>query len=156
MFETQYREEFMERILAGEELECPCCMRKARIWRLYVHGTLASMLVRLYRKSKELHGRPDEWVHIEAFKPATRTGNDFSIVKHWKLAEPKAADEDEDKNSSGMWRLTCDGVLWVTKHSTIIKYANIFDNECQSYEGNAVTIVDALGKKFSYEEIIAG
>ena len=147
------KKNFLDQLNRHEVVMCPCCGRNARIWKLRIHATLALMLIRLYKKSLELNGAPDQWVHIEAFKPKTRTGNDFSIVKHWGLAEPKSPEVDQDKNSSGMWRLTDAGRLWVSRQATIKKYANVFNDVLRSYDGEDITVIDALGKTFSYYEL---
>lgn len=148
-----FRNEFKKELEEKSEAICPCCERRARINRLRVHSTLALMLSRLYYMAKREFNDPQAWMHIESFKPKHRTGNDFSIVKHWGLAESRRAGEGEDKISSGMWRLTPDGVNFVEGHTFIDKYACVLDDRVISYGGGMVSMEDALNGKFSYAEL---
>lgn len=149
--------EFGEMLQRKSEAICPCCARRARINRLRIHSTLALMLCRLYYISQREWGEPQSWVHIEAFKPKQRTGNDFSIVKHWWLAEPKRAALGEDKASSGMWRLTDAGAAWVeaAAGARIPKYAYVLDDRVLSFSPELITLKEALNNKFSYEDLKA-
>ena len=134
---------------------CPCCQRQATIWRMSVHSTLCHMLIWLYKESMKAHAVGSGLVHIEQFRPNKRTGNDFSIVKHWRLAEAKEAAPDEDKNSSGYWRLTSSGIDFVLGRIPIRKHLFIFDNKIVKSSDDQIFIADALGKKFSYAELMA-
>lgn len=151
----QATKEFAAMLQRNSEAICPCCARRARINRLRIHSTLALMLGRLYYISNREWGEPQSWVHIEAFKPKHRTGNDFSIVKHWGLAEPKSAAPGEDKASSGMWRLTDAGVLWIeaATNTRVPKYAFVMDDRVLGFSPELVTLKEALNNKFSFAEL---
>lgn len=149
------RNTFNKKLESNGEATCPCCQRRARVNRLKVHSTLAAMLVRLHRLSMLNNGRADAWVHIEAFRPLKHaSGRDFCIVKHWNLAEPRPANEDEDKNSSGYWRLTPMGQLFVQNDILIQKHAFVFDNRVLNFSGETTSIIESLGNKFSYQELM--
>ena len=135
-------------------LKCPGCKRPANVWRLSIHSTLARMLINLYKKSVELNGHPDGWVHIEAFRPKSHTsGRDFCIVKHWGLAEAKASDPSDEKRSSGMWSLTYNGMRWLEGKINIDKYVHVFDDHVMEFDGEKISILHALGKRFDYQEL---
>lgn len=155
MFDDLQSKEFFKLLRSGEQGSCPCCLRMSRIWKYRLHSTLAVMLINLSLRAAELHSDPCEFVHIEAFKPATRTGNDFSIVKHWGLAESKPADGEEDKVSSGMWRLTDKGFLFTRNKMKIKKYALVFGDKFMGFEGDEISIKESIGKKFSYEALLS-
>lgn len=134
---------------------CPCCLRQATIWKMSVHSTLCHMLIWLYKESMKQHGIGGGLIHIEKFRPNKRTGNDFSIVKHWKLAEAKEAEPDEDKSSSGYWRLTSSGIDFVLGRIPIRKNLFIFDNKIVKSSDDGIFIAESLGKKFSYAALMA-
>jgi hypothetical protein len=157
LFAVDQRENFWKRLGLGEDVECPCCRRMGRQAKLKIHSTLAFMLVKLYRSSMELHGQPTGWVHLQAFSPPNHTtGRDFSITKHWLLAEPKAAGEDEDKRSSGMWRLTDYGVKFVEGKIRIPVNMMVFDDKIMGVSDDVQNVEEALGNKFSYKELFSG
>lgn len=155
MFEQNQYERFWTRLHNQERQICPCCKRLAVTWRLRIHSTLVHMLIKLYRVSLADHGKPDGWVHLNRFAPA-RTGNDFSIVKHWHLAEAMPADESEDKNSSGFYRLREVGVEFVENKMGIPKYMFVFDNKVVRPGTDIIWVKDALKKGFKYSDLMEG
>jgi hypothetical protein len=44
----------------------------------------------------------------------------------------------------------------VLNRSLVPTYAQIYDGRCLGYDGEPVSIVDALGKKFDYHELMEG
>lgn len=131
---------------------CLCCHRSARVAKLRVHSTLARMLISIYVYSKDMDGG---WVHLESFRPKKHgSGRDFCILKHWGLTQPKAAAIDEDKNSSGYWRLTEAGRLFVEGGSRISKNIFTLDDMVIKKSDEQVSIQDCLTKKFSWQELI--
>lgn len=153
--ELDFSKSFLDDLIARGDMECPCCKRKARVSPLKVHSTLAEMLCKLYRASIRINGVADSYVHLTQF-PASKTtsGRDFSIVHHWGIAEPMKASPDENKRSSGMWRLTQKGVEFVNGRLAIPRNAFVFDNRVVDYSQENVTIHTALGDDFDWFELI--
>ncbi len=151
IFDGQQRDEFMKRIIDGEHLDCPTCRRYAQRYERKLHSVVAAQLIQLYKM-----GGAAKWVHTSELIPGGQSGSgDFSKAKYWKLIEAREVGNDEDKKASGFWKLTDLGVSFIIGKETIQQTAVIFDDRVLKFEGPQVTIRDALGTKFSYEEMIA-
>ena len=58
-------------------------------------------------------------------------------------------------NSTGKWRLTKAGRRYVRGELAVPEFALVFDGKVRSFEGDRVTIREALGTRFSYEELMS-
>jgi hypothetical protein len=78
----------------------------------------------------------------------------MATLHHWDLVQAKAKTEDEDKRGSGLWKLTDWGRQFVRKEVTVPKHAFVFNKTLIKHSKDRVNIVTALGKKFSYDELM--
>jgi hypothetical protein len=62
---------------------------------------------------------------------------------------------DKAKRTSGKWALTDKGTLWVDSLATVQSHVKIYDGRLLGFEGEQITIQDALGKDFDYSELMA-
>lgn len=147
-------ENFRHDLLANNQARCPCCKRMARISKRKIHTSIALMLIKLYHVQfvKPHLGMRPGWIHLEDFKSERTSGNDFSIVKLWGLATPKPAGYEEDKRSSGYWRLTSLGKAFVLGEIRIPRTLEVFDNKVFRKSPETVDIKMALKDNFSYYE----
>jgi hypothetical protein len=131
-------------------MRCPCCQRWGKVYGYGVSASMSRALIWLYGKAGD-----GSWVNIQTESPAwvlrTKT---LSTLKHWGLIERKVKDDDADVKHSGIWRITTSGVLFVRKRLTVPKKVYVFDDMVQGYSKEHVDIVDCLGKKFSYSELM--
>lgn len=136
-----------DRVDDGET--CPCCTQFAKVYRRKLTGSIARVLIRMW------HENPGDWV----FLPALRTrGQDEAIAKHWGLIEPFPDAKREDGSSRvGWWRLTGLGVSFVRNNVRLPKYARIYNGRLLGLDdAETVSIVDALGSQFNYDELMQG
>ena len=79
----------------------------------------------------------------------------YSLMRFWNLIEPaEHKDFEDDKKASGFWRVTQKGIFFVTAKIQIPKYVYLFNNQKYSESWDTIDIKDALGKKFSYTELM--
>jgi len=124
---------------------CNGCGRSMKVSRLKIHKTLATMLVSLQQLG-------NGWHHIETFRPTKHgSGRDFSILKHWNLVESKPANSDEDKRTSGMYRLTDSGKAFVLGTIAKPKYVYVFNNKVIETSDTVVVIGEC--KPFQWSQI---
>lgn len=151
MFPTDSEVDFWRRLNAGESLDCPCCKRYSQIYTRKIHTGIALQLIQLYRIGGSI-----TFVHTsKLIAPGSSGIGDFSKAKYWGLIEPKE-NTDDDKKSSGFWRLTPLGVAFVRGKKTIAGAALVFDDKVIGFTDEPVDILGALGKKFSYDELMNG
>lgn len=135
------------RELVEEGYKCPCCTQQAKVYRRKCHATMAATAIKLWRA-----GGGTEFVHTPSLPGDT---HEASQLSWWGLAEEELTHR-EDGGRAGYWRLTALGIAWVTRQTTIPKYARVYDGRCLGLTGKAVSIEDALASKFHYRELMSG
>lgn len=136
---------------ADKGCECPVCGQFAKVYRRSVNSTMANMLIRAYN---EFHR---EWFHISDIGMGKGAGSgDFSKLQYFDLIQREDHNAgDQGKKTSGRWRITEFGVLFIQKQVYIQKYALVYNAEKLGYEGEHITIDECLGDKFDYNQLMA-
>jgi hypothetical protein len=130
-----------------EGAKCPCCTQMARIYRRRVNAGMAHSLILMYRKAGK------DWIHLPTEIPAR--SREEGKLAYWGLAE-EATERRDDGGRAGWWRVTERGEQFVLNKITISRWACIYDGRFLRYEGELVSIKDALGAKFDYQLLMAG
>jgi hypothetical protein len=139
------------RTLVDEGQRCPCCSRFAKVYKRKINSGMARALIRMYR----LPQTPEEWIHLyRDVDPNRFGGTDTPILRFWGLVEENEESSSLAKKSNGLWRLTAAGRLFVRGETTMPKYARLYDNRCLGFAGPRISIRDALGDKFNYDELM--
>ena len=144
---SEARTELKERL--DEGTRCPCCDQHAQRYRWSLYGTAAKLLIRMYQA-----GGTERFVETKAIKDPGM-GGDASRLRHWGLAEQES-ERRADGGRSGWWRVTPLGQAFVLDQATIPKYAWVYNGTCERWGGEPVTIREALGSRFRYDEIVGG
>lgn len=146
------REQFSTFLFEGKDTRCPCCGRKARIYKRKLNSGMARMIVRFY----EVHFRlPDqEWIHVhDLFGGFAQAHRDWPVLRLWGLIERKGRREKSEA-SSGLWKLTPEGRAFARGEGTAPKYVLMFDKRRIDVSDARITIGEALGDAFDYEELM--
>lgn len=146
---TELSHEFFEQARTKEGTCCPVCRRFGKVYKRRINSTMAVALIRLYRATLKDPLKP--WFHFSEF---TNTRNDYEKLIFWKMIEHKPNDTDPDKKDSGYWRITQAGKDFVTQRRTMPEYAIVYDGAVQGFSEDPTTIMTALGRKFSYVELM--
>jgi hypothetical protein len=126
-----------DRAAKGER--CPCCRQNVKVYRRKLNAGMAAWLIRFM-----LATRYGEWRH---FRATARGSGDWSILRFWGLIEKS---EDE----VGVWRVTKLGRDFASRRVLVLSHAVIYDNQCLRLDGDPITVVNALGRKFDYQELM--
>lgn len=145
-----------ERVMAGrdEGIDCEGCDRWAKRYPRTFHSSMAQWLIELVKLYK------GEFVSTkEVFAKIKGRGSDasgYSLLRHWGLIEPMSEKGSEARKAgeAGLWRPTQLGIDFVYAKAAIYEIAYIYNNICESFGGKQVTIHQALGKKFDYDEMM--
>lgn len=135
-----------------EGARCPCCDQFAKVYKRRIHATMARELIIMYRASEA-----GEYVYLPALLDTSKHGGDTIKMVFWGLIEEDT--ETVPKNGAkraGWWRLTDRGRRFVLGFEPVPKYARVYDGRCLGFEGEHVTITDALGAKFDYQLLMQG
>ena len=130
-------------------IECPCCGQLAKLYKRKIYATPAAELIALFRLDST-HD-PDQFYHISNFR--NLHGGDISKLRYWGLVEERT-NEDDTKRTSGYWRITDKGRRFALGKITVPKYAYIYNSELHGFSEQHQSIIDALGEKFNYPELM--
>jgi hypothetical protein len=118
---------------------CPCCNRHMKIYRRKLSAGMARDLILLYRA-----GGADDFVYTPRIIDNSGT---LSKLRYWGLIEPG--------ESRGWWMVTESGVRFVTGRTKIPRFVLLLSKRCLDVDDSEhVTIWDALGDGFDYEELM--
>jgi hypothetical protein len=149
----QVKQAFRTDLEKGDQVKCPCCFRKSKIYKLAVHSGTARQLIRLYQLGGE-----HQFIHITRLTAdiGINNGGNFSITKHWGLTKQMEKDPtDKKRRVSGYWKLTPLGVDFVKGIALIPARAIVLNKVLIEYAGDSVSINECLGKEFSYQDLMA-
>lgn len=123
---------------------CPVCDQYAKIYRRKIHANMAHTLFDMYRVA----GR--SWCYLPDIPQKSR---DTTFLALWDLIEEETTRRD-DGGRAGWWRITLAGEEWLLGKRKVPKYVYVYNGEIHGTDGEPWSIKDALGKKFSYNELM--
>ena len=126
------------RLLAGGSI-CPCCSGLVRAYKRHMNRRMALIVLRMYRDDRE-------WVRSTDLRG---DNHEISQLAWWGLVE-----SDDDR--WGYWRLTHLGRAFAEGVTTIESTMTVFNGKPIGRSTEDITISDALGVPFSYNELIYG
>jgi hypothetical protein len=141
------------RKLAVDGHECPLCRQYVKVYRRKLTSASARAVIALYREGRL------EWMHLptvvkQRLPDVAHQGGYMTLSGHWGLIEEERAIRRDDGGRAGFWRVTRHGERWLHRETTIPMYAHLYDSHCLRLEGEPVSILDALGTKFNWRELM--
>jgi hypothetical protein len=130
---------------AEEGATCPCCTQFAKVYKRKLNSGMARSLIAMF----VIKGT--DWVHIPT-ELSARSREEGKLA-YWGLVEESVEPRD-DGGRAGWWRVTPAGRRFVLRETRVPKYARIYDGRRLSLTGEPVSIMDALGDKFDYNELM--
>lgn len=128
--------------------DCPLCTQHAQVYRRKINSGMARALIEQYRQAGQslVHTR-DYWLPLS---------KEAAQLQWWGLIA-QGDERREDGGQSGWWRVTYDGVAYVHNRLRVPKYARVYDGRLMNLDSTEmVSILDALGNKFDYSDLMAG
>ncbi len=138
------------RLRADKGARCPCCKQYVKIYKRVLGSQMARWLIWLVRTWEKLP-LGTQWVDI---RQAPVRGGDYAKLIHWGLIEQKQNDDEKDTKDSGLWRPTHRGIDFVCRRIMVPSHVYLYDNIKLKEEPRKIMIDDALGKKFSYSDLM--
>ena len=131
---------------------CPCCTQNVKKYPRPIHGSMAYLLIRLYKLDRN---NPDYYHVTQIYDKGKSNGSDdFSKFQVWGMIEQRTKEDGQKGRTSGYWKITEKGRQWVRGEITVPSHAYMFNKKCYGFSEDGVTIREALGIKFDYEELI--
>lgn len=129
---------------------CPCCSQIVKVYRRHFNSNMAMALLFLYRN------RDKGFIHLENEMKAAghqRCG-DASYLRYYKFIDVKKEKREDGSNRNGMYKISGLGILFCELKSTAREFFLTYNNSCEGFEGEEINIIQALGTKFNYNEIL--
>lgn len=136
---------FLREHMRGNGAICPSCEQAVKVYRRKLNSTLARALIQLYR-----HGGEHDFIHAPSLPGDT---HEMSQASWWGLIFDEGQ-RREDGGRAGFWKLSERGVRFVLGQGRIEEHAVIYNGRCVALEGQAVSILDSLGARFDYAELM--
>lgn len=135
----------------GHGFVCPACGRFGKRYDRQISAGNARFLIQLCYLTG---GDTTRWVDVPTEIPTP--GGDYGKLRHWGLIEPSDIARGDGSRRSGWWRITEKGVSFARAHTAVPKYALVYDDALEGFDGPLVWIQECLGKKFDYNELMYG
>lgn len=144
-----------------EGAECPACTQFVKIYRRKITSSMAYALILLYQY---FESNPDqEYVHMNDYLnsieglPFPVKSGDNAKLRYWDLLEEKPEQREDGSNRAGFWKLTELGRQFVQGEATVKSHVKVFNSKRYGeLLGEEITIREALGNKFNYNELMGG
>lgn len=147
-FETQKEAKAYLRANFEKGCSCPTCGQTVKLYKRKLNSGMAIFLIKLANATAE-----GNYVHASEIVKDNKA-LDYSVLNFWKLVEASTEVVD-GKRRSGYWHITDRGKRFVDGLTSVPSHVNLFDNKLVGFSDNQITIRDALGEKFDYEELMA-
>lgn len=132
------REHLRESISEGTT--CPACSQTVKTYRWTLYSSAAYCLGLFYHL-----GGTEEYTHMRDLRKAPT--NSPAHLAHWGLVAP-------EPNRTGRWCVTTEGEAFLLRQLRVRKHAHVYNGRVLRMSGGWISIDDALGKKFSYTEML--
>jgi len=150
------------RVRFGKGATCPCCNQFVKLYKRSLSKSSAYVLLLM-----ECYFRGDsveEWLHVPSYiaemvsdnpRRAAAVRGDWAKMKFWGLIEEKPDVRADGSPRVGYWKLTPLGRQFARRQVKVPAHVYIYNGaSLPRVVEEMVTIDDALGKDFSYAEIM--
>ena len=151
------------RVRFGKGATCPCCNQFVKLYKRILSKSMAYVLLLM-----ECHFSGDnveEWLHVPSYiaemasdnpRRAAAVRGDWAKLKFWGLIEEKPDVRADGSSRVGYWKMTPLGRQFARHQVKVPSHVYIYNGEpLQRTVEEMITVVDALGTEFSYDEIMS-
>ena len=131
---------------------CTHCGRWAQKYRKGLCSEVARFLIRLY-VAQQNHDR--YYTTRELLPRDNKASTEGVTARHWGLIDV-AGTHNSGNAPVGSFHLTDLGRRFVMGVEHVRSHAFTYNNELLGLDGKLVSIQDVLGKKFNYDDLMAG
>lgn len=130
---------------------CECCGQFVKIYSRKINSSMVLVLLLLYKNKIR------DYIHIENYlKQIGRLElrADFAKLRFWGFLDKLEEKRADNSNRNGYYKISGRGIMFCEGKIKAKERAVIFNNRLQSLEGKEISIIDALGIKFNYNELM--
>lgn len=137
---------------ADKGYKCSSCGQLVKRYFRKFNSNMALALIVLYKHKEK------GFIHLENTMKElgyNRCG-DASYMRHYRLIEKMEGKREDGSSRNGMYKITGLGIMFVEGTSKVMAKFIISNNKHDGFEGDEITIQDALGTKFDYRQLMDG
>lgn len=156
---TEARKLVLDGRTKHEGIECPVCDQLVKVYARKINSAMAFVLVHMVRRYDA--AGTAEWLHLPSFikslplsKTSAGSGGDYSKLQLWGLVERRPGARADGSNRNGHFRVTDAGVAFVKQKTEVFEIAYVTNNTVLGWSDSKTNIVQTLGKKFNYDELM--
>jgi hypothetical protein len=137
-----------------EGCKCVVCKQNVKMYKKKIDSQMAYFLIRLHKITKE--NPTKRFFHVQDDINVTlKVGGSWAKLRYWELIEEQPKDSSAtEKRTSGMWRITMKGIDFVEGKINVLKYVKLYNQTFYGYDGDEVSIREAIKDKFNYQELM--
>lgn len=137
---------------ASKGFRCPQCGAYHRRYHRKFNANMALSLIFLYKNSQR------GFIHLENEMIAAgfKRCGDASYLRWYHLIEAMDQPREDGSPKNGKYKITGRGMLFVEQKMKVQNTYIIYNGKHEGFEGPEISIIDALGKKFDYRELMSG
>jgi hypothetical protein len=134
---------------ADDGVKCPCCTQHVKVYRRKINSGMARVLIHQWCNAGH------DFAHTATLcKHLGTSGREGAKLGYWNLME-HASEKRDDGGKSGFWRITNLGRQFVRNEVRISRYVYIYNGNVLGFDDSQrITITDALGDHFNYNELM--
>lgn len=131
------------------ECTCPHCGHKSIEYRRSLNSNMALSLLVLLKSGNT------GWVHMEELLRSNgyKRCGDFSYLVHYRFIEKLKEKREDGSSRNGLYKITSYGIMFAEGKTTAKEKFIMYNGKHIGFEGELITIKEALGTKFNYEQI---
>lgn len=136
---------------------CPCCGQYIKRYRRCLNSGMAQALIWIVRQHRKKVGSGEGgWVAVNLDAPPQVLRNrEWGRLEDWGMIQEKE-NADPAKKESGLWMPTEYGVEFACNRARAWRRMHYVDGKVVGNDLEQITIVDALGEGFNYQELMQG
>lgn len=133
--------------------KCPCCNQRVQVYRRSINLNMVKALCYIYSISLK---KGVEYIHVQkefAELGLRATGMDYiQLARFGLISESTTETPNEGIKSSGMWKITQSGILFLNGKCSVPDYVDVYDNKTIGFS-STVKRIDQITKTFNYKEL---
>lgn len=137
-----------------EGASCPCCNQFVKLYRRKLNSFMAYALILIDRYFRQSNA--NEWLHVPSYLiEQNAPDRECAKLRYWGLIEECTGGRPDGSPHAGFYKITELGKSFVRRDVRVARYIFLYNKHpVKREEWETIDIYEALGEKFSYEELM--
>lgn len=151
----------MVELAKGKGCRCPLCHQFVKVYSRKITGSMCVALIKIWQAYVRYGwtvGDDSHSIHLEGLlkrcNVSSAVRGDAPKLQHWDFIRKIEGKRKDGSSLNGHYMLTKAGHAFMFCNVARHERAILYNNKFYGHEGKLVTILDCLGKKFSYDELM--